>query len=157
MWLLLKCLHMRIVLTIVKQNDMQAVHQLAFVLMNPLDLNIKDGIHIHFNVVLFLYKICQSNLVLLFKQMQCNAMQYYIILHCAMKLKCIRKTTVWLTSYSKTASKKCKHGIEIHKYIVACIGLCTPMQNMIYYASYSHLPPSQTHTCATQRKTEGSN
>lgn len=59
---------------------MQAVHQLAFVLMNPLDLNIKDGIHIHFNVVLFLYKICQSNLVLLFKQMQCDAILYHITL-----------------------------------------------------------------------------
>lgn len=63
-----------------------------------------------------------------------------------MKLKCIRKTTVWLTSYSKTASKKCKHGIEIHKYIVACIGLCTPMQNMIYCAPFCNLKLVHTLT-----------
>lgn len=41
-------------LTVVKSDNVQAVEELPLVLMNPLDLDVKDGLWIDFYVIFFL-------------------------------------------------------------------------------------------------------
>ena len=60
-------IHLRMLFQLIIQiHYMQNIKQLTFVLMKALYLYIKDGIWIHFNAVVLLDIICQTNFILIF-------------------------------------------------------------------------------------------
>ena len=56
---------MECLLTVVQGDDVESIQQLAFVLVDPLDMNIKHGVDVDADVVVLLQVIGQFHLVFL--------------------------------------------------------------------------------------------
>lgn len=64
-YFVLKIILLKNVLTVVHHDDMKTVHQLAFVFMDSLHLNIENRVNVDIHTKLLFDERCKSNLVFL--------------------------------------------------------------------------------------------